>query len=204
MSVSLSDLTETCISGSLNQMNESVTSLRLRSLMTEDDGWGRIAGREVYQRLMEFVEANPGTLIFRISLQGVRRIDISFASETIVEIARRYRGRKGFCFGDVVDTDQRENWDAAALRADQPITSWDNSGHPSTLGPQPSEGNSDAYRFALTRPEVRAAEYAASVKGISITNASSKFKQLWEQGFLLRRDFGSQSGGVEYVYCRIR
>lgn len=186
-------------------MNEKTSqSLRLRTLMTEDDGWGRNAGREVYQRLMEFVEANPGTLVFRVSVKGVRHIDISFASETIVEIARRYRGRKGFCLADLADTDQRENWDAAAQRTHQPIVSWDISGQPTTLGPQPSEGNSDAYRFALARSEVRAAEYAESTKGISITNASSKFKQLWEQGFLLRRDVGAQSGGVEYVYHRIQ
>jgi predicted transcriptional regulator len=30
-----------------------------------------------------------------------------------------------------------------------------------------------------------------------------KFKQLWEQGFLLRRESVADSGGVEFVYQRI-
>jgi hypothetical protein len=178
-------------------------SLRLRDFMTDSDGWGRISGRDVYRRLMEFVETHPGAAVFRVSLDGVRRIDISFASETIVEIARRCRGRKGFCFVDLVDVDQTENWAAAAQRASQPIVSWDEHGEATTLGPEPSQGNADAFRFALSRLETRAAEYASSVKNISITNASNKFKQLWEQGFLLRREAAAVSGGVEYVYARI-
>jgi predicted transcriptional regulator len=30
-----------------------------------------------------------------------------------------------------------------------------------------------------------------------------KFKQLWEQGFLLRQESTADSGGLEYVYRRI-
>lgn len=188
----------------MNTMNEIATqSLRLRDLMSEDDGWGRVAGREAYRRLMEFVETHAGAVVFQVSLEGVRRIDISFASETIVEIARRCRGRKGFCFVDLVDADQRENWAAAAQRAGQPILSWDERGKSIVLGPEPSQGNADAFQFALGRQEAKAAEYAAARKNVSITNASSKFKQLWEQGFLLRRESVAESGGVEYVYMRI-
>jgi predicted transcriptional regulator len=54
----------------------------------------------------------------------------------------------------------------------------------------------------MGRPQTRAAEFAAE-KGISIANASMKFKQLWDQGFLLRRESTSDTGGVEFVYQRI-
>lgn len=189
----------------MKAMNEiGAQSLRLRVFMDEDDGWGRAAGRETYRRLTEFVETNAGVLIFRVSTMGVGRIDISFASETVVELARRYRGKKGFCFVGLIDPDQRENWAAAAQRAAQPIMSWDERGGCLTVGPEPSQGNGDAFQFALAKPEARAAEYAAARRNISITNASSKFKQLWEQGFLLRRESAAESGGVEYVYFRIR
>lgn len=179
-------------------------NLRLREFMTENDGWGRPAGRVTYQLLMEFIEKHPGVLIFRISLAGVRRVDISFASETVVELARKYRGQKGFCFVDLVDVDQRENWEAAAQRAKQPVMSLNKHGRLEVLGIEPSQGNADAFKFALSKPETRAAEYATSAKGVSITNASTKFKQLWEQGFLLRREAAAESGGVEYVYFRIQ
>ena len=77
---------------------------------------------------------------------------------------------------------------------------WNERGQCTTLGPVPSEGIIDAFRFALSTPESRAAEYATSAKGVSITNASSKFKKLWEQGFLLMRESAAESGGVEYSY----
>lgn len=189
----------------MKEMNEmAALPLRLRTYMTEDDGWGRAAGRETHRRLMDFVEANPGVLVFLISNEGVRRIDISFASESVVELARRYRGKKGFCFVGLNDEDQRENWAAAAQRAEQPIMSWDERGRSIVLGPEPSSGNADAFQFALSRQEAKAAEYAAARKNMSITNASSKFKQLWEQGFLLRRESAAESGGVEYVYVPIK
>jgi hypothetical protein len=119
-------------------------------------------------------------------------------------LARRYRGKKGFCLVDLTDEDQRENWTAAAQRAGQPIMSWDDRGKLVVLGPEPSQGITDAFQFALGKPEAKAAEYAAFRKSVSITNASSKFKQLWEQGFLLRRESIAESGGVEFLYMSIR
>jgi len=176
--------------------------LRIREFMDEEEGWGRIAGRKTYQQLLEFVDEHPGAVVFKISLEGVRRVDISFASETVVELARKHRGKKGFCFIDLIDSDQRENWQAAALRGMQPIVSWDKSDKPTILGPEPSQGNADALKFALKKREARASEFA-SAHDVSITNASTKFKQLWEQGYLLRREATAESGGVEYAYFRI-
>ena len=99
--------------------------LRLRDFLNSPEGWGRDQGREVHRRLIDFVEANPGVTIFRVSLEGVARVDISFASETVVELASRYRRKKGFCFVDLTDTDMRENWDAAASRRNQPLMVWE-------------------------------------------------------------------------------
>lgn len=54
-------------------MNEAA-DLRLRPLMHSNEGWGRTAGREVYQALVDFVESKAGKLIFRISISGVKRL----------------------------------------------------------------------------------------------------------------------------------
>ena len=51
--------------------------------------------------------------------------------------------------------------------------------------------------------ERAATEFAAATPKMSIANASTKFKQLWEQGFLLRREDVAESGGVEFTYYRI-
>jgi len=175
--------------------------MRLYDFMQSGDGWGREQGRAVYQKLLGFVEANPGVMVFKVSLEKVEHIDISFASETIVELAHRFKGRKGFCFVELTDKDMIENWDAAAARKNIPLMIWNGHRH-KCIGLNPSSGNEDALAFAMKKPHSRAAEYA-SVTGISIANASMKFKQLWEQGFLLRHSDKAESGGVEYVYQRI-
>lgn len=187
----------------MDSLNENRDLLSLRSFMDDDQGWGRDAGRSVYQRLLAHIEATPGVIVFRVSFRGVRRIDISFASETVVELARRYRGAKGFCLVELTDIDLLENVEAAAARKSQPFLVWDGE-RARVTGVEPSRGNRDALEFALSRPIVRAAEFAEASPDMLIANASTKFKQLWEQGFLLRREATAESGGVEYVYYRIK
>jgi len=182
-------------------MNEMVEVIVLRNFMNRADGWGRSEGREVYNRLLEFVEGNPGMLVFKVSLGGVRRLDMSFASETLVELARRYRRAKGFCLIDLADKDIAENIDAAAEKKDQPLLIWEGKSA-RVIGGDPSEGTREAFQFAMGRPECRASEFAIE-REISIANASMKFKQLWNEGFLLRRESVADSGGVEFVYRRI-
>ena len=184
-------------------MNENSVSIRLRQFMSCDEGWGRAQGRETYHKLIEYIEQNPGVMSFRISLEEVNRVDISFSSETIIEIARRYRGHKGFCFIDLNDSDMLENWEAAAERKNQPLMVWTNNNW-RLIGLKPSPGNIKALEFALKKPKTRAADFVAASPDVSISNASTKFKQLWEGGFLLRREETSESGGVEFLYHRIR
>jgi hypothetical protein len=183
-------------------MNENSTMIQLYDFMSTQEGWGREQGRRVYQKLIAFVEATPGVLIFKVSLEGVKRVDISFASETIIELAHRYRCNKGFCLVDLTDQDMLENWDAGATRKGQPIMVWKGK-KGRVIGVEPSRGNLGALKFALERGQTRATEFAAATPKMSIANASTKFKQLWEQGFLLRREDVAESGGVEFTYYRI-
>lgn len=183
-------------------MNEVSVVIRLIDFMERPEGWGRSQGREVYQKLITFVENHPGVLVLKVSLYGVRRVDISFASETVIEVARRYRGSKGFCFIDLTDADMLENWEAAAERKQQPLMVWkDNVVR--VIGMRPSQGNQAAFDFALKRPRTRSADFASATPDMSIANASNKFKQLWQQGFLLRQEEASESGGVEFAYYRV-
>jgi hypothetical protein len=182
-------------------MNETNQVLALRSFMDSPEGWGRNQGRVVYQRLLGFVEDNAGTVVFQISMKDVHRVDISFASETVVELARRFRRSKGFCITDLTDLDMIENIDAAGGKKEQPLLVWKGKSA-ELVGMKPAEGIREAFQFAMGRSRCRASEFAVQ-KNLSIANASSKFKQLWEQGFLLRQESTADTGGVEFVYCRI-
>jgi hypothetical protein len=165
------------------------------------DGWGRAQGREVLQKLIAYVETQPEQSVLKLSMKGVGRIDVSFASEAIVELVRRYRSTRGVCLVDIEDDNLLENLDAAADRADVPVAVWQQR-TVRMIGPKPSAGNREALEFALRRSQARAAELAETAD-ISIANASTKFKQLWEQGFLLRSEAAADSGGVEFLYQRI-
>lgn len=164
-------------------------------------GWGRPNGRATQDRLVSYIESRPGQELFRISMEGVEQIDASFASEAIVELIRRYRGKKGICLVDLIDPEVQFNISLAAERASVPLAVW-NEGAVEIIGGQPSQGNREALEFALARSQARAAELAET-KDYSIANASTKFKQLWEQGFLMRNESAADSGGVEFVYRRI-
>ena len=90
--------------------------IRLRDCMDRADGWGRTEGREAYQRLVAAVEALPGVDIFRVSFKGIERVDLSFASETVVEVARRFRKEKGICIVDLNDEESHSEYRLGGLQ----------------------------------------------------------------------------------------
>ena len=183
-------------------MNAIDVTLCLRDLMEDQDGWGHEQGRRVHERLLKKMEEYPGKQVFRISLRGVRRTDASFPRESVVELARRFRGEKGFCLVDVGDPDLLDNWESAAIKREHPILRWNDSSW-DLLGPAPSRGNRKMFEHVMER-STTTAKAAAQCLNLNLTNASTKLKQLLEGGFVLRREETATSGGVEYVYFAIR
>lgn len=167
----------------------------------ETSGWGRDQGTPVAAKLVSHLESLHTLRMVRISMEGVERMDASFASEAIVEVVGRYRKSKGLCLVDLSNSAIRLNIDLAAERIGVPVTVW-NGKEVEVIGLKPSSGNKDALEYALGQFEVRTATFA-DLAGISIANASTKFKQLWEQGFLMRIEGAADSGGVEFSYQRI-
>lgn len=174
----------------------------LEHMDNRPDGWGHIQGRQVYERLRATVEAHLSEEIFRISLDGVKRTDITFPRESVIELAKQYRGRCGFCLIDVSDQDLLDNWDAAALRREQPMMVWNGTQLNRILGPELSTGLRDMFFYVLSVPIAHTSEAATSL-GLKVPNASNKLKQLWREGYILRREQSANSGGVEYDYLRI-
>jgi len=155
------------------------------------------------ERLVSAIEANPDQQLVRISMAGIEMLDGSFASEAIVELIRRYMGKKGICLVDFEDSEGIFNLDLAARNVGVPVAIWDGKTI-KMVGGEPSPGNREALAYALSLPKAKAAEFAEQSKAnISIANASTKFKQLWEQGFLMRSEGAADSGGVEFEYRRI-
>jgi hypothetical protein len=95
-----------------------------------------------------------------------------------------------------------ENWAAAAERAKQPLMNgW---GKVARTGPAAIAGSGRCVSVWLDEGRDSGIRLRRERKEVSITDASNKFKQLWENGFLLRREATAESGGVEFVYVPIR
>lgn len=180
-------------------MNENEYTIKLGNYLPDREGWGRQHGTNVRQKLEAHIRDRPAATLVRLSLQSVKRIDVGFASEAIVGLIKDYRDQMQMCLVELTDPDVTENIAAAADRMNVPVTIW--NGHLVQIASlSPGSALHDALAFALARPKgVRSADFAAA-SGISITNASSRFKQLWDRGFLLRSEGLAKSGGAEFVY----
>ena len=176
--------------------------IRLETYMGGPDGWGHALGEQMQEVLRSLIEAHPEELIIRISLDGVERTDISFPRKAVVELARSYRGQRGICLTDIVDQDLLDNWDAAASRLEQPLFVWKDGVVFRQLGPEPSVGLREMLHYVNRVPVARTSEAAATLH-LKVPNASNKLKQLWLEGYILRRERSASSGGVEYEYLRI-
>lgn len=188
-------------------MNQISQTVRLRDFMVSDDGWGNQAGREVNEKLIRVVEQSPQTVMFRVSLKGVRRVDVSFARESVVELALKYRGERGFCLVDIgkqvdIDTaDLLDNWRMAAEDRKQPLTVWTDEG-PQIVGPSPSKPAQELLSLVLKRQELGTPEAAKALRK-ELNNVSTRLKQLTDRGFILRSEAPSATGGVEFRYMAI-
>lgn len=182
-------------------MNSTVRTLRLRNLMAGPEGWGRAAGIKMQQALRTRIDAAPAPDLVRLSLDGVTRLDVTFAAEALVAQVRHYRGVRSLCVVDLPHEDVTENVAAAADRMAVPVTLWRGEAV-QMAGPVPGASVREALDFALGRPRTCTRDLAATL-GLSVTNASTRLKLLWEQGYLMRAEIAAASGGTEFIYARI-
>jgi len=175
-------------------------TISLLHLMRSPEGWGHARGASVADVIQSYIEASPAQIV-RFSLQGVKRMDVTCASE-LVRLVKHERMKRGFCLVDGSDPDLLMNWDAAALCHNQPLFVWNVQMTCDQLGPKPGIGLRQMLQHVLSVAQTSTSE-AASALSLKTQNASNKLKQLWQEGFILRQERSAASGGVEYDYLRI-
>ena len=185
---------------SKNTTHEYRLTIPLRDLMEGPEGWGAKLGQEVSVQVQSHIEESHA-LIVQISLQGVERMDVTYAGE-LVRLVRQERMQRGFCLSSLTDQDLLTNWHAAALVLCQPLGVWNDEAFFRQLGPLPSIGLHEMFEYVQGR-EVSRTREAATALHLNVPNASNKLKQLWQEGYILRRELSATSGGIEYEYLRI-
>lgn len=183
-------------------MNQKSVVLKLRDFTKNAHPFGNVEGKEVFRKLLDFVEKSSGTEVFGISLDGIEATDASFPRESVISVAKQLRGEKGFYLTDLSNRDLIDNWSYAAKAKDQPLVIWNNSDF-EIIGAELNKSTRDLVEYVLNKGSVLASQVAGDL-GLSVPNASTRLKNLVLQGFIRRTEDVADSGGIEYKYAAIK
>lgn len=160
--------------------------------------FGNIIGRATLQKLQEVIDRNPSCSIFEISLEGIEATDSSFPRESVVSLVKQFREEKWFYLTHFSSVDLIDNWDYAARAKLQPILIVEPIGA-RFIGPELNGATRDLLNFVVSRKDVTTSSLAKELN-ISVQNASTRLKRLVAEGYLIRSEEPSVTGGIEYLY----
>lgn len=184
-------------------MKQKSVLINLRNFTIDDHPYGNVQGKDVFRKLADFVDQHPQCKVFGISLSEIEATDASFPRESVVSVAKQYRGERGFYLeGFKNRQDLIDNWHYAASAKEQPLMIWDDAS-PQVIGATLSSSNQAVIDYLIENKDITAAKVAADLN-ITVPNASSKLKKLVDQGFIIRSEETAESGGIEYVYHVIK
>jgi hypothetical protein len=159
---------------------------------------GSSLGKRVFDKLIDIVQHHPQKTHFSLSVKGAQWTDVTFARESVLKIARAYRGVKSFCLVDLKDADHIDNWGYAADSKGQPLMGWaDKESH--ILGCQLTPSSKKMVEHVIKCGTVTTGQISDAFD-ITIHNASTTLKRLFMQGYLMRTDCASATGGREFLY----
>lgn len=165
--------------------------------------FGNQKGKEVFSQLKAVIDSAPMQNVFEISFEGIEFTDSSFARESILLLAKMYRGQKGIYLShfDPKYVDMLDNWDYAAGKVYQPVLV-KMGGDIRLLGNQLSSSNKEVFDLVMKAKAITTSKVAAQLN-LSVPNASTKLKKLVDEGYILRVEEVAESGGIEFIYKSI-
>lgn len=183
-------------------MKQNSTIINLRKFTEDDHPFGNTQGKETFRKLSDYVDKHTSENIFGISLKDIVATDASFPRESVVSIAKSYRGEKGFYLKDIDDRDLIDNWSYAAQAKEQPLIIWkDNTFEIIGLKLNPSAQIFISHIYQ--KKEITTSQVAEDLN-LSVQNASARLKKFFQQGLLMRFEESSESGGIEFIYHAIQ
>ncbi|WP_041354316.1 MarR family transcriptional regulator [Methylophaga nitratireducenticrescens] len=175
--------------------------MRLLDFTDNDHPFGNKQGREVLLKLSDYIDEHSAD-IYEVSLEGIIATDASFPRESVISLAKMYKGEKGFYLTGQFSKDLLDNWHYAAIAKEQPLILKEDNGY-KVIGPKPIGGAEELLNFIMKEGEVSTAKVVQKF-GVSAQNASAKLKKLFATGLILGRKTVAESGGLEFVYRAIK
>jgi predicted transcriptional regulator len=95
-----------------------------------------------------------------------------------------------------------DNWSYAALAKAQPLVIWTGQEF-EIIGPEMNQATKTLVTYVLQQSQVTTSQVAADL-GLSVQNASTRLKNLVQQGYFLRVEEVAETGGIEFKYLAIK
>jgi hypothetical protein len=177
-------------------------AINLAQAAGASDAWGTELGARVFADLnLRLLNLDEGTLI-RIDYSGLKRSDVSFQREAVVETLRKHRPRLLFVASNLKDADLRENLEHALDRRGDSLIHTDGV-KTIVLGKRLSRELAAALAAVNTAGEMTSALLRQQMPETELSTASSRLTALWKAGLIQRIEGTSPSGGREHRYYPI-
>jgi predicted transcriptional regulator len=183
-------------------MKQSVLTIELYDFAKTDRPYGTIEGRAAFSKLIDHINQLSNISLIKVSLKKIKEIDISYSRETIVSVAKYYKGEKGLYITDVENDDIVENIHFACIAKSQPLLIWTSDTY-KVLG-EPLSAPNQALLEVVLKKKITTTTNVAKELDISVQNASTRLKKLVDEGYILRTEVSAESGGKEYIYTALK
>ena len=184
-------------------MKQKNLIISLRDFTTDDSPFGTEQGQTTCSKIQKELSKHPGTKIVGISFKGIRRIDVSFSRESVVNLAKSNLGEVGFYLKDFKDQDHVLNLKAAAEAKKQSIIILVD-GTFDVIGPELGPDMKELLDFIMNKESVTTSAVVKKFPQWSVPNASGKLKKLLNQGLIIGSKETAETGGLEYIFSAIK
>jgi hypothetical protein len=186
----------------VNPMRVEFPVFRVKLADYVGEGWGHEEGREAFAKINRLLTGRSEPIVL-LDARGVKRMDVTFARESVANLVRQHRVGRALFIGDASES-VRENIDAALARAKLSVLHRSARGDYQVLGLE-LRGHLRATleivdRLAPTTAKVVAAQVEG---GMNLPACNNRLKDLADAGLVLRVEDSAESGGKEYVYVAL-
>lgn len=182
-------------------MKQNRMQIDLKEIVNDDHAFGNEEGRDAYMAISKIIDDNPRVKFIGISLKNIKATDASFPRESVISLAKSYKGEKGFYLMDVHNRDLLDNWAYGATAKEQPILVQTSDGY-EVIGAKVNHSNQELLDFIVMKKKVTTSMVSESFD-VSPQNASGKLKKLFGQGLIVGNKEVAESGGLEFIYHSI-
>lgn len=164
------------------------------------EAWGTEQGAHVFAAINKaLIDLNDGTLV-ELDYSGLRRSDVSFQREAVVETLRKHRPRLLFVVVNLVDPDLRLNLQVALEKLDTSLVAVEPTRKISIIGRKLTPEQEAVLEFVSMARGVTSARLTKAPFSLRPSTASNQLTALWRAGLVRRVEGAAASGGREYRY----